>query len=202
VKRSAISRARCVLLIAVAILALANPRAYSTKVYMLSEEVMARSYLTADLVIVGDVIRLETEILDMHDRRDDDGWTYNYIRMRDVYKVRVGRIMKGENSDSLTTIYGQPFGGEPYKYRLHFWQVTEQGDSMWRREVQAIDGAVDQGLDKIAAPGRHIILTELQDGEHVSLLAHIFEDSKLEFYETVEIEGESYLRRFESTTSK
>jgi len=197
-KHAVMSHALRLLLLVVAVYPLAHSRALASRVYVLSPEIMALSYLSADLVVVGNVVRIEQEILDMHDRQSDNGWTYNYIRMRDMYRVVVGRILKGEVSDSLLTIYGQPFGGEPYKYRLHFWQVTERGDSMWRREVHAIDGAVDQGLDKIAVPGRHIILVELQDSEYVSLLAHVFEESKLEFYEAVEAEGEAYLKRFES----
>lgn len=198
-KRLVLLNAPCVLVLVVSVLpGTWSCQALAARTYMLSPADMARSYLDAQMVIVGDVISRMTETVQVKSWVDDEGWEYRHKTLKDTYHIKVDSLLKGNYVDSVIVAESEPYGGGTERWRSEFQKLDEQGGSMYLAQGSLLDGN-GGGPGTIHRLGRYIVLLGQQDSTYISVLAHRFDERILDFYREVEAEGEDYLKRFETS---
>jgi len=151
---------------------------------------MARSYLDADLVIIGDVLSCSTEVAEEKDVLGSDGWVQHFTKLVSTYAVRVDSVLKGSLRDTLIIIQNE--SGKSYALRTTFFKLDEKGDSLFLGETTAPMN--DVGWNSIPELAKYVLLLKKKDGKYTSILCHSPDEYSLDLYRQVKEQGEDYFK--------
>jgi len=151
---------------------------------------MARGYLDADLVIIGDVLSCSTEVAEEKDVPGSDGWVQHFTKLVSTYAVRVDSVLKGSLSDTMIIIQNE--SGKSYALRTTFFKLDEKGDSMFM--VEQPSETNDIGWNSIPGLGKFILVLKKKDGLDTSILCHSPDEYSLNLYRQVKEKGEDYFK--------
>lgn len=153
---------------------------------------IARRYLDADLVIVGDVIGCSTKVVEEKDTLGDDGGVYHSKKFLIYHTVRVDSVIKGCYADSTILIQNKYPKG-------YSWRSISFNDSSGLVEMSTA-GISDVSVSDIPDAGKFIILIKKEDRMHISTLCDAYSKANIDFYREVEEKGEDYFKRYEPLT--
>lgn len=151
---------------------------------------MARRYLDADLVLIGNVLSCSTQIIEEEDQPGSNGWVQHSTKLMNTYRVKVDSILKGDFPDSVIVIQNESF--KTYASRTTFNKLDEKGDSMFLEEQTLQTN--DEGWDRIPGLGKFILLLKKKDGLYTSILCHSPDEYSLNLYRQVKEKGEDYFK--------
>ena len=153
---------------------------------IISPHEIANRYLNADLVIMGKVISIKTEIIKEKETILKDGWINVEKTLIDIYTVMIDSVLKGTNIDSMIVIQSNPFPDNEHKGK--FEKMNESGDSLFSVALQVSDGYRGRA-DLINKEGKYIILIKFENKMNISTLSMEVTKSNLKFLKKIKDKG-------------
>lgn len=156
---------------------------------VLDNSKMARRYLDADLVLIGNVLSCSTQIIEEKDQPGSNGWVQHSTKLMNTYRVKVDSILKGDFPDSVIVIQNESF--KTYARMTIFYKLDEKSDSMFMEQHFETN---DIGWNSISGLGKFILLLKKKNGLYTSILCHSPDEYSLNLYRQVKEKGEDYFK--------
>jgi len=167
---------------------------------IITHQEIAKRYLNADLVIIGEVISIKTETIHENKTIKKNGWTHIDRTIIDFYTVKIDSIIKGANKNSKIMIQSKPFSDNEYKEK--FETINAIGDSLFTAVLGKFYG-YRGGTDIINKIGNFIILIEVENNKNISTLSMKITEDNLNLLQKVKEKGiESILLKLPDNISK
>jgi len=165
---------------------------YAAKVVNLFE--YARSYLDADLVIVGQPLSCTTIVVEEKNIPGNNGWTIYYKKLLNIHQIRIDSLMKGSYDDSTIVIQSESYYRHDWKSTGPTGTVNEKGDSLYEMVIMKPNGSDYISDAVIPSSGKFIILLSEKEGIYTSILCRVYDKYHLDFFRIVQQKGESYFK--------
>jgi hypothetical protein len=159
---------------------------------------IARWYLDADLVLIGNVVHTDTILIHHHDSLVADGFHETYDVIREKYHLSVDSILKskgliGEKRDSIFTPL---FLTDRIQQKIEFKGLNENGDSIFFGTIKGFTDFNDYGYFRIRSTEKQIVLLHQTSFGYVIDFTTKADASMMDLIREVNKKGESYFTDF------
>jgi len=147
----------------------------------------ANRYINADLIIIGSIFSIQSDIIDRDEKLSSDSLKFIASTIQDIYKVKVDSVLKGELLHETIDVFSEKYTG--HSERIKFDYIDSNGDSIFVCELNGIDNSHQITLNE-----KYIMCLANRDNHFLCKFIRHFSENELDFIEKISREGNFFIK--------